>query len=251
MPLVDDIYLNTGSAAVAANLAASQAYGLGLNVGALSTGIGPAGRVYTYEIVPVTLNTAAFAVLQTPSTGAITLAGSTSVSTATVSGTTVYQADVPRVVTISSGANDTGITFTVSGYDYYGQPVTQTVTGVSAATVSTTKAFYQVKSVTHTGSVNTTVTVGTGDVFGLPFFLRGRESIISVGWAGTAGQSAVSATVGVTTTPATSFTGDVRGTYATGSASNGTNRLVFVAAIGTSQVGTAATTANVLGVTQA
>ena len=251
MPLVDDIYLNTGSAVVAANLAASQATGLGSNVGALQTGIGPAGRVYTYEIVPLTLNTAAYAALQTPSTGAITLSAGTGITAVTVSGTTVYQCDVPRIVTISSGASDTGITFTVSGNDFYGAPMTQTVTGVSAATVSTTKAFYQVKSVSHTGSVNTTVTVGTGDVYGLPYFLRGRESIVAVGYAGTAAQSAVSATVGVTTTPATSFTGDVRGTYALGSASNGTNRLVFVAVIGTSQVGTAATTASVLGVTQA
>ena len=250
MPLIDDIYLNTGSAAVVPNLAASQATGLGFNVGALSTGIGPAGRVYTYEIVPLTLNTAAYAALQTPSTGAITLSAGTGVTSATVAGTAVYQCDVPRIVTISSAGSDTGITFTVSGYDYYGQTMTQTVTGVSAATVSTSKAFYQVKSVSHTGTVASTVTVGTGDVFGLPFFLRGRESIVSVGWAGTAAQSAVSATVGVTTTPATAFTGDVRGTYATGSASNGTNRLMFVAAIGTAQVGAAATTASVLGVTQ-
>ena len=243
MPLVDDIYLNTGSAAVtgAANL----------NVGALVTGIGPAGRIYTYDIVPVTANTAAYGVLQTPSTGAITLAGSTSVSTATVNGTTVYQADVPRCVQIASGGNDAGITFTVQGYDLYGQAMTQTVTGVSAAAVTTAKAFYQVKAVTHTGSVASTVTVGTADVFGLPFFLKDRGYIASVGWGGTAAQSAVSATVGVTTTPATTFTGDVRGTYQTGSASNGTNRLVLSQVIGTGQVGTAATTVSLIGVTQA
>ena len=242
MPLVDDIYLNTGSAAVTG---ASQ-----LNVGALVTGIGPAGRVYTYDIVPLTAGTATYAALQTPSTGAITLAAGTGITTATVGGVTVYQADVPRCVQIASGGSDVGITYTVSGYDIYGQPMTQTVTGVSAAAVTTAKAFYQVKSLTHTGSVASTVTVGTADVFGLPFFLKDRGYISSVGWAGTAAQSAVSATVGVTTTPATAFTGDVRGTYQTGSASNGTNRLVINQVIGTGQVGTAATTVSLIGVAQ-
>ena len=252
MPLVDDIYLNTGSAVIAAGVNASSVVGagLGFNEGAYFTGIGPVGRVYTYDIVPLTLNTAAYGALQTPSTGAIVLSAGTGVTSATVSGTAVYQADVPRIVTISSAGNDTGITFTVSGYDWYGATMTQTVTGVSAATVSTTKAFYQVKAVAHTGSVASTVTVGTGDAYGLPFFLKDRGYIVSVGWGGTAAQSAVSAVVGVTTSPATAFTGDVRGTYQVGSASNGTNRLVFTAAIGANQVGPAASTVSVLGVTQ-
>ena len=251
MPLIDDIYLNTGSAIVAANISSAVNVGTGANVGSYFTGIGPVGRVYTYDIVPVTLNTAAYGVLQTPGTGAIVLAAVSAVTTATtIGGATAIAADVPRVVTISSGGNDTGITFTVNGNDYYGATMTQTVTGVSAATVSTTKAFYAVRSVSHTGTVASTVTVGTGDAYGLPFFLKDRGYIVSVGWAGTAAVTATSATVGVTTSPATAFTGDVRGTYQTPSASNGTNRLVFTAVVGSGQVGTAATTAAVLGVTQ-
>ena len=80
---------------------------------------------------------------------------------------------VARNVTITCNGTDTG-TYTVAGYDLYGYPMTETITGTSGAaatplTVAGKKAFKYVTSVTPSGTINSTgVTVGTGDVFGLP-----------------------------------------------------------------------------------
>lgn len=130
---------------------------------------------------------------------------------------------VARNVRITSGGNDTGITFTVSGYDVYGAPMTETITGVSGATASGKKAFKYISGVTHTGSVATTVTIGTGDVYGFPLRhdLWGDADIF---W----NDGLITATTGylaAVTTTATATTGDVRGTYAVQSASDNAKRL--------------------------
>src|SRR5262249_54376301 len=48
---------------------------------------------------------------------------------------------VARNVRITSGGNDTGITFTVSGYDVYGFPMSEAITGANAGIASGKKAF--------------------------------------------------------------------------------------------------------------
>ncbi len=128
----------------------------------------------------------------------------------------------------SNGADQTG-TFTIKGYDLYGFPLTETITG-TAATAATTvavsgvKAFKYVASVTPNGTVNSTgLIVGTGDVIGLP--LRAdRFSELSIFY----GNTAVTVLTGFTaanTTAATATTGDNRGTYALQTSSNGVLRL--------------------------
>lgn len=94
---------------------------------------------------------------QSPAAGVITLNGSrVTAGVATL--------DTQRQVRITSGGNDTGITFTVIGTDQSGVAITETVTGASGSTADTTMSFYKITSVTHTGSVATTVTVGTNGV---------------------------------------------------------------------------------------
>lgn len=155
-----------------------------------------------------------------------------------------------RAVRLVSGGNDSGITFTISGWDMYGFPMTETITGANAGTANGLKAWKYISGITHTGSVATTLTIGTQDVIGIPFqTLRfGRLDLcFNNGWV-TANTGFV---VGVVTTPATSTTGDVRGTYALQSASDGTKTLQMYVTIPPAVLNTVNGAASVYGVTQA
>lgn len=152
-----------------------------------------------------------------------------------------------RNVRIVSGGNDSGITFTVIGYDIYGYPMTETITGANASTASGAKTFKYITSVTHTGTVAGTVTIGTGDVYGFPLRVD-TFGYLEIFWNNAAITANTGFTAAVTTSPATATTGDVRGTYAVQSASDGTKRLqVFI----TMSVANIGTTTGMFGVTQA
>ena len=72
--------------------------------------------------------------------------------------------------------------------------------------------------------------VGTGDVFGLPIRADSRNYVLTA-WGG-AFVTTGTFTAAVTTSPATTTTGDVRGTFAPADAADGSKRLtlwVFVA----------------------
>ena len=164
-------------------------------------------------------------------------------------GVTRYTFDVARCVTVTSGGNDTGIAFLIKGYDIYGQPMSQLLTGASGAAATTTKAFYSVISITPNGAVATTAEAGTSDTFGLPVALTDKGYVPNIGWANVLGNDTGTLTTAVITT-ATTTTGDVRGTYVTSSASNGTNRLIITQILPATQAGPSATAAAVLGVQQ-
>jgi ribosomal protein S6E (S10) len=151
-----------------------------------------------------------------------------------------------RAVILTSGGNDSGINFTVNGYDVYGFPMTQTLAGGNVAAVTTTKTFKFITSVTHTGSVTGTLIIGTTDVFGFPMRVD-TIGYVSMAWA----SSLITANTGFvladTTSPATAATGDVRGTYLTQSTSDGTKRLqVFI----TPSVANLGTNTGLFGVAQ-
>lgn len=135
---------------------------------------------------------------------------------------------ISRAVRITSGGNDSGITFLVVGYDLYGYRMTETITGANAGIATGKKAFKYIQSITPSGAAAGTVKVGTADIIGFPiradFFAytgityNNTVIIASTGFTGA-----------VTTSPATTTTGDVRGTYALQSASDGTKRIkVFI-----------------------
>ena len=132
-----------------------------------------------------------------------------------------------RVLSITGVASGTGGAFKIAGYDVYGVPMTETITvGAGVNTVSGLKAWKYVASVTpqftdaHTYSVNTTDVIG----FPLASYYFGDLFINYPSLGITASTGYLPA---VTTSPATSTTGDVRGTYALQSASNGTNRIII------------------------
>jgi hypothetical protein len=216
-------------------------------------GFGPVARNYTFDIVPLTLNASAYAASQSPGAAALTLSAGTGV-TAVVDafGVTRYTADVARGVTITSGGNDSGIAFLITGYDLYGSKMTQLLTGGNGTTVTTKKAFMSVISIVPNGSVASTVTAGTADLFGFPVCVIDAGYIGSTGWNNTLGNNAGTFVKADQTSPATNLTGDVRGTYAqSGAASNGSIRLVCDVMLSDLNIGTGQTIIGVLGQPQA
>ena len=219
----------------------------------MDVGVGPLGRVYVWDVVPQAPVTSNIAASQTPAAaGALTLTAGTSVrSVVRTDGTTVLQLDCPRAVSVSLVTAGTARAYTVAGYDYYGQPMTEVITSVAAATTNGKKAFYQIVSVTGAGGGSgTALTVGTTDVLGLPVRVTEGGYICHVGWNG---QFAIDGGtfVAAATATATATTGDVRGTFDPSSAADGIKRLVLGIMLPGIAVGPNATRTGAFGVTQA
>lgn len=82
------------------------------------------------------------------------------------------------------GVTDTLGTIAVVGTDLNGEALTETITPSSGATVQGTKAFKSVTSVTGAGWVintgNDTITVGFGDLIGLPDELGSNSVLFAI-----------------------------------------------------------------------
>ncbi len=219
----------------------------------MDLGIGPMGRTFMWDVIPQALVANNIAASQTPAAaGALTLTAGTSVKSVTNTyGQTVLQLDCARAVSITLVTGGTPRAYTVSGYDYYGQPMTEQITTVAAATTSGKKAFYQILSVTGAGGGSTTaVTVGTTDILGLPVRVVDAGYLVGLGWANASTRATVTFAQADTAT-ATNITGDVRGTVVPSSSTNGTSRLVVTIGCNAIMVGPNATRTGALGVTQA
>ena len=150
----------------------------------------------------------------------------TSGTGASVGGVQVYDPTkaIARNIRIYTTGPDTAGSYLVSGYDLYGYPMTEGIAGTTnaaGATLSGAKAFKFVTSVVPKGTIgSTTVAVGTGDVIGFPMRADGMGDV-AINFNATAITASTGFTAAVTTSPATSSTGDVRGTYSLQTASNG------------------------------
>jgi hypothetical protein len=138
---------------------------------------------------------------------------------------------IGRCVSIAAanGTNLTANTFTVSGYDAYGYPITQVLAGPnSAATVTTGKAFKWVSGVTiaATASAGSTFSIGVSDIYGLAMYAS-AIGYIDAYWANSfvTGSTATTFTAGSAAILTTSS--DVRGTIGLAglTVSNGVRRL--------------------------
>lgn len=123
--------------------------------------------------------------------------------------------DAPRNVV---AAWTTTAVATVTGTDYYGQP--QTEVSASGTSMTGKKAFKTITAVTFSVAV-TGATVGTGVKFGLPY--RGDTNGVLDVLMDNAPDTTYTFTPADTTSPATSSTGDVRGTIQFATAPNGTH----------------------------
>ena len=81
----------------------------------------------------------------------------------------VAQLGAPRRVLITTTANETGVTFTVTGTNLAGDVLTEALVGVNNTTTYTTLDFYTVTSVTNSTTLTGNVTIGTNGVGGSPW----------------------------------------------------------------------------------
>lgn len=245
-----------------------------------------AGRMVVVDQVPSTLTTTAIAAAQVPVAATpLTLVSSTGAGITVLAAATTVQPSgtvipvgalaidgapgvvsmglsgacqfydptkaIARNIQIASVGDDRTATFTVTGNDIFGYPMTETITGANTgATAAGKKAFKFVRSITPAGTPSgSNVSVGQGDTFGFPLYV---PSFIyaDIVWnaAVIAAQSTGTFTYGVTTNPATSTTGDVRGTWLASSASDNTKRLQISLSVATANINTST---GLTGITQA
>lgn len=135
---------------------------------------------------------------------------------------------IARAVSISGNAGSTAQNFTVVGYDAWGQAQTEVIAFAGgAATTNGKKGFKWITSVTPAQTdAGHLLSVGTTDIFS--FSMRSDFwEYVNIFWNGAFITSSTGWVVADATDPATTTTGDSRGTYAVQSASDGTKRLAM------------------------
>lgn len=114
-------------------------------------------RIKEYDIDLEDVDADGICASQTPSG-----AGNLTINGAFASGGAVTF-DYPRQVSITSAGNDSGRTYTVTGTDPDGYPLTETITGPNATTVEGSEYFATVAQVAIDGAAAGANTVGTVD----------------------------------------------------------------------------------------
>lgn len=121
-----------------------------------------------------------------------------------------------NLLVIASGAATSNVT--IYGRDYLGQKMSESFTLNGAASVVGKKAFRHVDRITAGVTAATTIDVGVGTKFGLPYTILAVTAEYVDDVLGTVG----TLTAPVTTDPQTATTGDPRGLYVPNTTPNGT-----------------------------
>lgn len=127
---------------------------------------------------------------------------------------------IARCIEITGAAGSVGGNFLISGYDLYGMAMSQLLTVGAAASAFTTKTFKYITSIVPQFTDAHNYSVGTGDEFGFNLRVNQIENTI-IWWNGLLNAASTGFTAAVGTTPATTTTGDVRGTILTSTLGNG------------------------------
>ena len=138
---------------------------------------------------------------------------------------------VPRAVSLTSTANNSGLAVTVNGTDVYGKTTSELITGPNNTTVYGAKAFKTVTSVTATGIV-TSLSVGDSDILGLPVRIADKGKVLGMYMDGISATAATIVAGYTATGTSTATTADVRGTIQHNTASNGTRRFTALVIVG-------------------
>jgi hypothetical protein len=220
--------------------------GTGVNTGTtiVSQLTGPAGGAGTYLVQGD--DTTSSTTITAQATGTIALGqpfGSPS---------TIYlwnpQAIISRAVSVTGSASATGGNITISGYDIYGVPMSEVIAApAGASTVNGKKAFKYISSVVPAFTDAHNYSVGTTDIYGLPI-RSDNFGDLTINYNATGITASTGYVAAVTTSPATTTTGDVRGTYALQSAADASKRLVVRQFVTPANMGSIA---GLFGVTQA
>jgi hypothetical protein len=192
-------------------------------------GVGIPSALAILDFVPATLDRDGICLSQTRTgAGDLTIAGAFATG-----GVATLDAGVNsygRCVGLYSAGDLSLISTTLYGYDAYGSPLVETIcTGPNNTTVSSVKAFSKIVRASVSATLGTAMEIGTVDKFGLPMVLGNLSQVVRVGWNATLAANAATFAVGVTTSPATAITGDVRGTViGAGAVADGARRLTVV-----------------------
>ena len=126
-----------------------------------------------------------------------------------------------NVTVVASGAATS--TVTVIGRDYLGQAMRETLTLNGTTPVVGVKAFKYIDKIDYGATAATTINVGTGARFGLPYNTVAVEREYANGVVAAAG----TLTAGVRTDPQTATTADPRGLYTPTTTPNGATVIEF------------------------
>ena len=138
--------------------------------------------------------------------------------------------DVPRNISgvVTHSTTTVAMTVLITGTDENGMAMSELLTFAATATsiaAAGKKAFKTVTAIAITAVADAeanTLNMGWGDVLGLPYLLTQKNAVTYL--MDGIPQVTGTITAGVTTDPATTITGDVRGTILPATATNGTRR---------------------------
>lgn len=140
--------------------------------------------VFTKQLAAASSNNIALS--QSPGSAALTLNGAAvSGGVATIDTSSAANSSPGRRVILTSGGDDSGITWTVAGTNAGGNAITDTFAGSSGGAAQSNLDFVTVTSITPSGAVASTVTAGTNGVGSSPWWVlnyRG-DSPLNVGMA--------------------------------------------------------------------
>lgn len=128
------------------------------------TGVGPSGISYSVTETLTLANASLVASQKTYFSISSIVISAASAGAITVGRAGTATFDTPRRFTVTSGGNDTGITFTVAGTDAQGNKIGEVITGASGSAAQSALDYKTILSVLSSGAVATTVTFGTNGV---------------------------------------------------------------------------------------
>ncbi len=128
------------------------------------------------DLIPAPVNASAIAAAQTPAGAAyLTLVTTNSINATVITYNgvqNVLKLDCARNVTITGAVNVAASTFLIFGWDEYGVPLTEQITGPVGNTFAVgNKAFKYIQSVHTSAGTVANITVGVGNAIGLPYFI--------------------------------------------------------------------------------
>lgn len=141
------------------------------------------------DIIPAPVSATRIAAAQTPIVAEyltlVTLSG-IGINVITYNGVpNVLQLDCARNITITGHLGTTSQIFTVFGWDQYGVPMVEQITGPAGATLARgNKAFLYIQAVYVAAGTVANVSVGVGNTYGLPYLVPSVNYGGNVYWNG-------------------------------------------------------------------